>query len=192
MRLFLFFSLPLFLFINFTQSISLVNKVPPVAVAASFEHGQIVNASGTQNTDAIATVGNPPATASASASDAASLSSSTDDKQETTDNTSACTVKSNPTIAPSSNHSPKLQRDDGNGNKIGMRINTTTVECNSSNSNNNGNNTKTAQATTLATSTESKYTESKNVDISVVSEFAGDASSIRYGKFQNSFIPVVV
>ncbi|XP_031618634.1 uncharacterized protein LOC116337843 [Contarinia nasturtii] len=153
----------------------LLNKAT-TSTASLLEHGQNANASGTQNTDAITvstvvSVANP--TIAPSSSSTASQSSSTDDnKQETTDNTytSVCTVKST-TIAPSTNQSPKLQHDDGNGNNVGTTTRT--------DSNSNGNKTTQASITTLATTTESKYTELKTVDTSVVSEFAGDASSIR-------------
>ncbi|XP_055325277.1 uncharacterized protein LOC129579318 isoform X2 [Sitodiplosis mosellana] len=152
---------------------------PPAAAAASLEHGQNANASSTQNTDAVAVSVATPTTTSMTAS----LSSSTDDKQDTTDSASVCTIKSN-TVAPSTTaavHSPKLQRNDGNGNNVSTRINTTTADSNSNGGSSgcsSGN--KTTQAsTTQASTTESKYAEPKNVDTSVVSEFAGDASSIR-------------
>lgn len=181
-----------------------VNKVLSAASTA-LEHGLIANASGTQNTDATASIVNSTS-ATATTSNTSSQSNSTDDKQDTTDNTSQCTVKSN-TVAPSTVQSPKLlqhqqQRDDGNGNNVSTQ-NSSTVDSISSNSssgatntnntnNNNNNNSqsssnsnsnsngKTAQASTTLATTESKYSEPKNVDTSVVSEFAGDASSIRY------------
>lgn len=148
------------------------------------EHGKNVNACPTQNTDAAVSLVNPTTDP---ASNTASQSSSTDDKQETTDNTSLCTVKSN-TVAPSTVHSPKLQRDDGNGNTVGMRINNSTDDSNSNSNSQSSNKTSQAASTTVASTTESKYTESKNVDTSVVSEFAGDASSIRYGKNNSNIL----
>lgn len=205
-----FFSFHLFFFLFCVvlfsvQSKLSVNKVLSAASTA-LEHGLIANASGTQNTDATASIVNSTS-ATATASNTSSQSNSTDDKQDTTDNTSQCTVKSN-TVAPSTVQSPKLlqhqqQRDDGNGNgnSGSTQNNSSTVDSISSNSssggtntnntnNNNNNNSqgssnsnsnsKTAQASTTLATTESKYSEPKNVDTSVVSEFAGDASSIRY------------
>lgn len=163
------------------QNKVLVNKVAAgtVASAAIPSLEQNANASGTQINDATASLANTAQPTSSN--DASSQSSSIHEKQESTDNTSASTI----TVAPLSNQSPKLQRDDGNGNNVGARINAT----------DGSNGGKAAQASTPFAS-ESKYTEPKNADTSVVSEFVGDASSIRYDiidnkQYLNSFDPLI-
>lgn len=94
-----------------------------------------------------------------------------DKQQETITDTTAMssdTTRENANnVAPSVVLSPK-QRNDGNGNNVSTRIKT-------------NESSKTAFATVASTTTESKYTELKAISSSVVSEFASDASLIRYG-----------
>lgn len=86
---------------------------------------------------------------------------------DTTAMSSATTRENANNVAPSVVLSPK-QRNDGNGNNVSTRIKT-------------NESSKTAFATVASTTTESKYTELKAISSSVVSEFASDASLIRYG-----------